>query len=1144
MITFKCKMCGGNLTFEPGSTIAECPYCGTTQTLPKLDDNKLANLYDRANHFRRQNEYDKAAVIYEQILAEDRTDAEAYWSLVLCRYGIEYVEDPASRKRVPTVNRVQYASILADEDYKSALANADAAQRGVYEAEASAIAEIQRGILDISKQEEPFDVFICYKETDANGRRTPDSVLATELYHELTKEGFKVFFARITLEDKIGTAYEPYIFAALNSARVMVALGTKPEYFNAVWVKNEWSRYLALIKGGADKTLVPAYRDMDPYDLPEEFAHLQAQDMGKLGFMQDLIRGIKKILRRDEPKPQTVVQQTVAPANNAAPLVKRAFMSLEDGDFVKADDFCEQALNLDPENARAWLGKLMAQLKVRKEEDLKNQAQPFDDNGNYQKALRFGDEALKAQLKGDIEFINNRNEHDRQAGVFRQACVAIDRAQTVEECRKAREPLFAIRGFEGVEEKLKACEEKIESINGSNYLKALNLQQAGKWQEAIQGFTLLKNYRYRDSADKIAECEESIRADTYQKAEQLRDAGKWEEAARAFDALGSYRDSVKQAQACRNSLEEEKKTEEQRREQERLAAEARAKAEAAKQRNRMILIVAVIAIIAAGAVLYLKVIKPNGIYNSALSAMNAGNYDEATEAFKGLGDYKDASTQAQESQYQKGAALLASGDYDGATEVFNAISSYNDAATQAQESQYQKGTALLASGDYDGAAEAFTAISGYNDAATKAKESQYQKGAALLANGDYDGATEAFTAISGYTDAATQAQESKYQKGMALLAFGDYDLATAAFNEISSYSDAATQAQESQYQKGTLLLSKGNYEEAIALFRSICEYKDAIKLLQQAQETLYQEGISLMGEEPYGALLAFRKVGREYKDTSEYVDVLTSRVSANGARISAGGFHTVGLKPDGTVVAVGTNSDGRCDVGDWMDVIAVAAGGYHTVGLKSNGTAVATGAQLWGRCDVGSWTNLVAVSAGRGDTIGLKTNGRCYITGQSDVSDWTDIVAVATGTNHTVGLKNDGTVIAIGDSDDGQCDVGDWTDIVAVAAGGWHTVGLKNDGTVIAVGNNDYDQCNVSDWKDIVAIAASRNHTVGLRCDGTVIAVGASDDGRCDVGGWIDIVAVSAGWCHTVGLKSDGTVVATGDNEYGQCNVDDWDLWD
>ena len=257
MLMFKCKMCGGTLSIQPGMTVAECEYCGTKQTLPRLDDDKKKNLYDRANHFRRNNEFDKAMAIYEQILNEDTTDAEAYWSLVLGRYGIEYVEDPATHRRVPTVNRAQYTSVFADENYKAALRYADGYQRSVYEAEARTIDEIQRGILNISQQEEPFDVFICYKENDQLGHRTPDSVLANDLYHELTEEGLKVFFARITLENKLGSAYEPYIFAALNSAKVMVVLGTKREYFNAVWVKNEWSRFLSLIQSGADKILIP-----------------------------------------------------------------------------------------------------------------------------------------------------------------------------------------------------------------------------------------------------------------------------------------------------------------------------------------------------------------------------------------------------------------------------------------------------------------------------------------------------------------------------------------------------------------------------------------------------------------------------------------------------------------------------------------------------------------------------------------------------------------------------------------------------------------------------------------------------------------------------------------------------------------------
>ena len=419
MSTFKCKMCGGEIEFEQGATVGVCDSCGTKQTLPRLDDDRKANLYDRANHFRRNNDFDKAMGIYEQILNEDGTDAETYWSLVLCRYGIEYVEDPDTHKRIPTVNRAQYTSIFMDEDYKSAIKYADGYQREIYEQEAKAIDEIQKGILEISRKEEPFDCFISFKETDANGRRTRDAVLAQDLYNELTKEGFKVFFAPVTLEDKLGTAYEPYIFAALNSSKVMVILGTKPENFNAVWVKNEWSRYLALIKNGAKKTLIPAYRDMDPYDLPEEFSHLMAQDMSKLGFMQDLIRGIKKLLAADEPK--AAVKETVVVNGGGAavePLLKRAQMFLEDENWEEADKYCEKVLDQEPENAQAYLYKLMAECKVCRKEQLKDCRKPFDGSSNFKKVVRFGDASLKEKLEGDIRFIKERNEKIGKTIIF------------------------------------------------------------------------------------------------------------------------------------------------------------------------------------------------------------------------------------------------------------------------------------------------------------------------------------------------------------------------------------------------------------------------------------------------------------------------------------------------------------------------------------------------------------------------------------------------------------------------------------------------------------------------------------------------------------------------------------------------------
>ncbi len=83
------------MEIDAKQSVAVCQYCGTRQTLPRLDSERVAGLYERAELLRRGNDFDKAAAVYEQIVSLAPNDAEAYWSLVLCRYGIEYVEDPA-----------------------------------------------------------------------------------------------------------------------------------------------------------------------------------------------------------------------------------------------------------------------------------------------------------------------------------------------------------------------------------------------------------------------------------------------------------------------------------------------------------------------------------------------------------------------------------------------------------------------------------------------------------------------------------------------------------------------------------------------------------------------------------------------------------------------------------------------------------------------------------------------------------------------------------------------------------------------------------------------------------------------------------------------------------------------------------------
>ena len=365
MAVIKCKMCGGDLVIESGSTVAECEYCGSRQTVPTADNEKKLTLFARANRLRAACEFDKAAGVYESIVADFPEEAEAYWGLVLCKYGIEYVDDPATGKKIPTCHRSSFDSILEDGDFEQALENADAVARKVYREEAKQIEETRKGIIEVSGKERPYDIFICYKETDENGERTIDSVIAQDVYDALTAKGYRVFFSRITLEDKLGQEYEPYIFAALNSAKIMLAFGTDYEYYNAVWVKNEWSRYLKLMASDKSKHLIPCYKGIDAYDMPREFAKLQAQDMGKVGAIQDLLRGVDKILNytsSTEAITQSTAQEVVRTIERekvqqqSENAVTMGIFAVDSGNAKDATKYFEEALKLDDKCIGAYLG--------------------------------------------------------------------------------------------------------------------------------------------------------------------------------------------------------------------------------------------------------------------------------------------------------------------------------------------------------------------------------------------------------------------------------------------------------------------------------------------------------------------------------------------------------------------------------------------------------------------------------------------------------------------------------------------------------------------------------------------------------------------------------------------------------------------
>ncbi len=506
MSVLKCKMCGGDLEVTADSNVIECEYCGTQQTIPSADNEKKANLFNRANMLRMSCEFDKAAGVYESIVAEFAAESEAYWGLCLCKYGIEYVDDPVTKRKIPTCHRTSYESIFDDRNFKLALDYTDVVAEKLYREEAKEIDRIQKGILELASREEPYDIFICYKETAEDGNRTIDSTLAQDMYDALTAKGYKVFFARITLEDKLGRDYEPCIFSALNSAKIMLAVGTKYEHFNAVWVKNEWSRFLDLMKNDREKMLIPCYRDIDAYDMPPEFKNLQGQDMSKIGFMQDLIRGIGKII----PAPADAVVSNApalvgTPANTATTesLLKRVNLFLEDNDFSSAKEYSNKVLDINPECADAYLGLLMCEFSLSSLEDLSRCSRDLKDSVNYAKLMRFADGKLKDKVmpyfeKADVTY---------KTSIYNEATEKMNRG-TRKYYSDAVKTFERIRGWKDADTMIEKCHELIKDDVYAEACEYMKEDSYDGYKEAIKIFGDVVDWK--DSAEKIEQCNKMI----------------------------------------------------------------------------------------------------------------------------------------------------------------------------------------------------------------------------------------------------------------------------------------------------------------------------------------------------------------------------------------------------------------------------------------------------------------------------------------------------------------------------------------------------------------------------------------------------------------------------------------------------------
>ena len=847
-------------------------------------------------------------------------------------------------------------------------------------------------------------------------------------------------------------------------------------------------------------------------------------------------------------------------------LLKRGNLSLEDGKWDDADKYFDRVLDINVEEPRAYIGKLLAENHVRTLEELWeskswNSVKAMD---NYKKAYRFAGDEMKKLLD---EYYTK--------WAYREACA------------KA----------------------------GSQYTPDI--------QEAIKLFTSI--IYYEDSEERIARCRRKIYDHAARLMELARSENDFLKAKAEFDSISDYQDANLKSEECAVKAREAAEEEKRRAEEEKRQAELRRqemmeqrRQEAIQEESRQRLIKFVIgAAVIAGVLIYIILNIFNTPKNKNTPA--ASETESVTSSAENISGSDENISDKMDEKIAYYAAIreslpkntISAGIYDTAAirsdgTVFakgDGVDARNDMLNWTDITAVSSGNGCIAGLKSDGTVvvditnDYFSYdLSDWSDIVEISAGSIYVSG--LKSDGTVI-RSGAYRDVKDWTDIVAIAEGSFDTVGLK----SDGTVVTTGDNlnrvyNVSDWTDIVAIASNDHTvglkSDGTVVATGDD------IYYGKCDVSDWTDIV-----AVSVSDFTTVGLKSDGTVVA---VGRNYEgqcDVSDWTDIIA---------VAAGSYHTIGLKSDGTLVAAGSNNCGQSDISDWTNIkttneppsktsnseditdesadekiayyasireslpkdtiaagyittaalqlndlvkytqknlywthiTAIANGGNFVAGLKSDGTVVFDAFSDDIRYEgVSDWSDIVSISAGLCNIIGIKSDGTVVVVGdnefgQCNVSDWTDIVTASVGDLHIVGIKSDGTVVAEGWDGFDQCKVSDWNDIVAVSAGFEHTIGLKSDGTVRAAGDNRSGQCNVSDWTDIVAVSAGEYHTIGLKSDGTVIAVGDNEYGQCDVSDWTDIVAISAGGMHTIGLKSDCTMVAVGDNEYGQCDVSDW----
>ncbi len=304
-------------------------------------------------------------------------------------------------------------------------------------------------------------------------------------------------------------------------------------------------------------------------------------------------------------------------------------------------------------------------------------------------------------------------------------------------------------------------------------------------------------------------------------------------------------------------------------------------------------------------------------------------------------------------------------------------------------------------------------------------------------------------------------------------------------------------------------------------------------------------------------------------------------------QIAASWTHCAALLENGRVMAAGDNEYHECDVKNWQGIRAIACGGYVTLGLKDDGSVICIGGdddpatrEMTDLADDMPWSDIRQIFCGQstdgdGGLVGLREDGTVVTADgdeeRYDVGSWTDIEYVCCDKFHTVGLRKDGTLLVAGSGGYSQEDVESWTDIVSVSCYGfmgheqnengkfnWNAPEIPR-GVIVAVDKNGHlkaagnpDSYSVVDehtvrswnkqefvWSGIRKISCERSYLAALLEDGTVVTTADEDETKA-AGDWTGVAQLCCSIDYCMSLDNDGKISFSARGGSDQCELKQW----